>query len=170
MFPYGYNAMIQSQGAYEQSLKNIIDQANNQLQQIQNQPPMPIQQQPTNLTQNFQLAPNNMQSNFKLVNNLKDVEKEIVLADTYFLTKDNSQMWIKNSKGDLRTFEIEEIIQKDEKDILIEKLQKQINELKGDTNNDKSNDSTNVNESTTTEQSTSVQPITTSKTAKRKSE
>lgn len=41
-----------------------------------------------------------------------------------------TNLWIKNSKGDIRTFELQEIIPKDEKDILIENLQKQIEELK----------------------------------------
>ena len=176
MFPYGYGAMMQSQGAYEQSLKDIIEKANGQLQQIQNQPQMPIQQQPS-INQTFQLTPNT-QSNFRLVNSIDEVQKEIVLADTYFLAKDNSTMWIKNAKGDLRTFELQEIIQKDEKDLIIENLQKQINELKGGINNAneqyaRTNDeqsSSELNEPTTTTKSSRVSTSSTSSTTKRKSE
>jgi hypothetical protein len=40
-------------------------------------------------------------------------------------------MFIKNSKGEIREFNIEEVIPKDEKDILIEKLTKENEKLKG---------------------------------------
>lgn len=172
--PYQYGAMLQNQNAYEQSLKNIIDQANNQLQQLQNQnasQQAAMQAIPTNLTQNFQLANNNTQSNLKFVNNIDDVQKEIVLIDTYFLTNDMSTLWIKNPKGDIRTFKLKEIIQKDEKDNLIDNLQKQVNELKEVINNanEQSDVSSTNDESTSTEKSSSIQSITTGSAAKRKS-
>jgi ribonuclease HII len=107
-----FNPMIQ----YEQSLKSIIDQANGQLNQLHTSP----------ITQNFQLSPIN---NFRIVNNLEDVNKEMVLNDTYFLGKDLKDFWIKNSRGDVRTFELAEIIPKDEKDLEIERLKKQIEEM-----------------------------------------
>jgi hypothetical protein len=102
---------------YEQSLKSIIDQANGQLNQLHTSP----------ITQNFQLSPI---SNFKIIGTREDVDKEMVLNDTYFLGKDLKDFWIKNSRGDVRSFELNEIIPKDEKDILIEKLQKQIEEMR----------------------------------------
>ena len=110
-----FNPMLQ----YEQSLKSIIDQANGQLNQLHTSP----------ITQNFQLSPIN---NFRIVNAREDVDKEMVLNDTYFLGKDLKDFWIKNSRGDVRSFELNEIIPKDEKDILIEKLQKQIEEMRRD--------------------------------------
>lgn len=130
----GFYNPYMMQGNYMTELQNMRDRIDSQIQQVaqqqQNMQQMPMQQ-PTNLTQNFQLAPTNGGSNFKIVNTIEDVQKEIVLVDTYFLAKDNSLMWIKNPRGDIRTFTIEEIIPKDEKDILIENLQKQIEELKG---------------------------------------
>ena len=110
-----FNPMLQ----YEQSLKSIIDQANGQLNQLHTSP----------ITQNFQLSPIN---NFKIIAAREDVDKEMVLNDTYFLSKDLKDFWIKNSRGDVRSFELNEIIPKDEKDILIEKLQKQIEEMRRD--------------------------------------
>lgn len=110
-----FNPMLQ----YEQSLKSIIDQANGQLNQLHTSP----------ITQNFQLSPIN---NFRIINAREDVDKEMVLNDTYFLGKDLKGFWIKNSRGDVRSFELSEIIPKDEKDILIEKLQKQIEEMRRD--------------------------------------
>ena len=133
-----FNPMLQ----YEQSLKSIIDQANGQLNQLHTSP----------LTQNFQLSPMN---NFRIVNTKEDVEKEMVLNDTYFLGKELKDFWIKNSRGDIRSFELNEIIPKDEKDILIEKLQKQIEEMKR-------NDDT-TNEHIAEEQSEDVSDVPTSK-------
>jgi hypothetical protein len=137
-----FNPMLQ----YEQSLKSIIDQANGQLNQLHTSP----------ITQNFQLSPI---SNFKIVAAREDVDKEMVLNDTYFLGKDLKDFWIKNSRGDVRSFELTEIIPKDEKDILIEKLQKQIEEMKCNDRSanehiaeEKSEDVSNVPTSQTNEQ------------------
>lgn len=134
-----FNPMLQ----YEQSLKSIIDQANGQLNQLHTSP----------ITQNFQLSPIN---NFRIVNNLEDVTKEMVLNDTYFLGKDLGDFWIKNSRGDIRTFELKEIIPKDEKDILIENLQKQIEEMKANVRT--------TNEPIAEEQSKDVSMVSTSQT------
>ena len=139
-----FNPMLQ----YEQSLKSIIDQANGQLNQLHTSP----------ITQNFQLSPI---SNFKIVTAREDVDKEMVLNDTYFLGKDLKDFWIKNSRGDVRSFELTEIIPKDEKDILIEKLQKQIEEMK-------CNDRT-TNEHLTEEQSKNVSDVPTSQTNEQQS-
>lgn len=133
-----FNPMLQ----YEQSLKSIIDQANGQLNQLHTSP----------ITQNFQLSPI---SNFKIIGSREDVDKEMVLNDTYFLGKDLKDFWIKNSRGDVRSFELNEIIPKDEKDILIEKLQKQIEEMKLNEQ---------VNEHITEKQSEDVPSVPTSKT------
>lgn len=114
------------QGSYINDLQNMRDNIDKKIQQIQQQ----NYQQPTNLTQNFQLAPTNGNNNIKNVNSLDEVQKELVLADTYFFNNDMTNLWIKNSKGDIRTFDVKEIVPKDEKDILIENLQKQIEELK----------------------------------------
>lgn len=120
------------QGSYINDLQNMRDNIDKKIQQIQQQ----NYQQPTNLTQNFQLAPTNGNNNIKNVNSLDEVQKELVLADTYFFNNDMTNLWIKNSKGDIRTFDVKEIVPKDEKDILIEQLQKQIEELKESKSNE----------------------------------
>lgn len=137
-----FNPMLQ----YEQSLKSIIDQANGQLNQLHTSP----------ITQNFQLSPIN---NFRIINAREDVDKEMVLNDTYFLGKDLNGFWIKNSRGDVRSFELSEIIPKDEKDLLIEKLQKQIEEMR-------CSNVTTTNEHIAEEQSKDVPNVPTSKTDK----
>ena len=62
---------------------------------------------------------------------LEDVKKEIVYFDTPFFSKDLSVLWVKNNKGDIKAYELKEIVQKDNKDIQIEYLMEEIDKLKG---------------------------------------
>ena len=128
-----------------QMTKDRIDNQIAQLQQMKEQLPnqfMP--QQPTNLTQNFQLAPNT-QNNMKFVETINDVNREIVYTDTPFFSKDMSVLWIKNTKGEIKAYTLAEIIQKDEKDLKIDMLMAQIEELKkGSVINEYENESSNV--------------------------
>ena len=109
-----------------------IDRINNQIAELERMkqqiPTQPIPQ-PTNLTQNFQIAPTN-QSIIRYANSINEVQKDIVVGDTPFFSNDMSVVWIKNTKGEIKTYELIEIIPKDEKDIKIEYLQAQIEELK----------------------------------------
>lgn len=127
----GYGLNSQAQNAYEQSLKNIINQANTQLQQIQNQPAPVIPQQP--ITQNFQLAstPTNSELESRYANNIDEVRNTFVSRTGVFLTKDFSTIWIKTVDGNIKTFRTEEIIEMDEKDKEIYMLRKEIEEMKG---------------------------------------
>lgn len=94
-------------------------------------------QQPAPITQNFQLAPT---SGIKYANTLDEVKKEMVYVDTPFFSKDFSIMWLKNAKGEVKNYELKEIVEKDEKDLKIEFLQAQINDLKkGIEKNEQSN-------------------------------
>lgn len=110
----------------QQSLSERIDNQIAQLNQMKEQ--LKNNQQPA-INQTFQLAPANSHQ-MKFANTIDDVNKESVYYDTPFFSKDMSVMWIKNTKGDIKTFELNEIIPKDEKDIKIEYLQAQIEELK----------------------------------------
>lgn len=86
MPPYQYNSMM-AQNNYEQSLKNIINQANSQLQQIKNQPAPVMPQQP--ITQNFQLAPNptNNELESKYANSIDEVKNTFVVKTGIFTTR-----------------------------------------------------------------------------------
>lgn len=109
-----------------------IDRINgqiNELQKMKEQMQQMATQPPTNLTQNFQLAPSNKEV-IRYSNSKDDVEKEVVFGDTPYFSKDMSVVWIKNAKGDIKTYALNEIVPKDEKDIKIEYLQAQIEELK----------------------------------------
>lgn len=131
MFPYQYGQTSQNQLAYEQSLKNIINQANGQLQQLQNQP-VQYPQSPTNLTQNFQLAPNSNNSELesKYANTIEEVKNTFVIKTGIFVNKDFSVLWLKNINGEIRTFSLNEIVEKDVKDIEIEKLKYELDNMK----------------------------------------
>jgi TolA-binding protein len=108
---------------------------------------------PTSLTQNFQLAPTH-QGGMRYANTIDDVGKEVVYTDMPFFSKDMSVVWIKNNKGDIKTYELKEIVPMDEKDMQIQYLQSQIEELKGmiknESNTNVSNDDTKQNATDTT--------------------
>lgn len=111
-----------------------LDRINNQMneldkirQQVQQQTIQP--QTPTNLTQNFQIAPTNREV-IKYATSIDEVQRDMVISDTPYFSKDMSVVWIKNTKGDIKTYELTEIVPKDEKDLQIEMLQAQIDELK----------------------------------------
>ena len=109
-----------------------IDRINNQiaeLERMRSQLQQPNLTQPTNLTQNFQLAPVNREV-IRYANSIEDVKRDAVIGETPYFSKDMNIVWIKNQKGEIRTYELNEIIPKDDKDIQIELLQAQINELK----------------------------------------
>lgn len=113
----------------QSSLDRINDQIN-QLEtmkkQIQQQP-MP---QPTNLTQNFQLAPTTNKEVIRYANSLEEVQRDAVVGDTPYFSRDMSVVWVKNAQNQIKTYELTEIVPKDEKDLQIELLQAQIDELK----------------------------------------
>lgn len=130
------------------NLNERIDNEIERLKQMKSQVQTPI-------TQNFQLAPTH--NEVKYANTIDDVKKEIVYADTPYFSKDLSVMWLKTSKGDIRAFELNEIIEKDNKDIQIEYLMKQVEELKKEIKNNEFN--ADINEPIEDEKSTSVQTI-----------
>ena len=105
------------------NLNDRIDSEIERLKQMKNQV-----QQPTPITQNFQLAPTH--SGMKYANTIDDVKKEIVYFDTPYFSKDLSVLWIKNSKGDIKAYELNEIVEKDNKDLQIEYLMNEIEQLK----------------------------------------
>ena len=179
----GFYNPYMMQGNYITELQNMRDRIDSQIQQVQQQ--QQSMQPPTNLTQNFQLAPNSV-NNIKLANSIEEVQKEIIVADTYFFNKEMTNLWIKNPKGDIRSFNIKEIVPKDEKDLIIESLQKKIEQLERGNVNASTNEynepngellyqqsSTNfgksIGDEIKTNKSEDVPSISTSKATKRKS-
>lgn len=120
-----------------------IDAQINELEKMKAQIQKPVQQ-PTNLTQNFQLAPS--YEVIKYANSMEEVQRNMVIGDTPFFSKDMSIVWIKSGKGEIKAYELTEIIPKDEKDIQIALLQSQIEELRKEVKNNEWTN-TNANES-----------------------
>lgn len=132
----------------QQNINERIDNQIAQLQQMKEQ--MKNNQQPA-INQTFQLAPTHS-SGMKYANSLDEVSREMVYVDTPFFSKDMSVVWVKNNKNEIKTYELNEIIPKDDKDIRIEYLEAQIKELKKGIKTNESNDDinepiTNTNES-----------------------
>lgn len=143
-----------------------IDRINKQIAELEKmkaQIPQSVPQ-PTNLTQNFQLMPNNKDV-IRYASSIDEVQRDAVIGETPYFSKDMSVVWIKNIKGEIKTYELNEIIPRDEKDIRIEYLQAQIEELKkGMKGNGSNND---INESITdaieSEKPTNVSTVSKSK-------
>ena len=122
---------------YGQSIN--LERINNQIQELEK---LKTQiQQPVPITQNFQIAPTN--NTLRYANSITDVERENVIGDTPYFSKDMSVVWIKNSKGEIKSYQLEEIIQKDAKDIQIELLQAKVEELAKEIRNNGLNTTTN---------------------------
>ena len=134
-----------------------IDRINNQIAELERMKSQ-ISMQPTNLTQNFQIAPT--RDVIRYANSIDDVQKEIIIGDTPYFSKDMSVVWIKSLKGDIKTYELNETIPKDEKDIKIEYLQAQIEELKKEIKNESnSNIDDTITESIKGKESTVIETI-----------
>ncbi len=132
-----------------------IERINNQIKELESVRNQYQNLPHQNVTQNFQLFPNN-NSLLRYVNDIEEVKKEFVVGDTPFFSKDLSLLWIKNSKNEIRIFDLKEIIPKDEKDIMIESLQLQIEELKKEMKSNAKSIDDNVSKSTESKESTNV--------------
>ena len=150
------NPYMLNQNYNQQSMNERID---NQIAQLQQMKEQMKHQQPTSINQTFQLAP--QQSGIKFANSLDDVNKEMVYVDTPFFSKDMSVVWIKNNKNEIKTYELNEIVPKDEKDIKIDFLLAQIEELKKGMKKDESHDVINepITKSNEDEEPTNVSNV-----------
>ena len=108
-----------------------LDRINTQMSELEKmkQQIQQSMQQPTNLTQNFQIAPTNREV-MRYANSLNEVERDMVVGDTPYFSRDMSVVWVKNTKGEIKTYELNEIVPLNEKDIKIKYLQDQIDQLK----------------------------------------
>lgn len=134
-----------------QELQNMRDRIDSQLRSLQQN-----QVQPQPITQNFQLAPNptNNELESKYANNINEVRNTFVSKTGIFVNKDYSTMWVKDTNGNIRTFNTVEVVEMDEKDKEIFNLKKQIEEMKGMIKYESSNN--NVNEQVTNKKSSKL--------------
>lgn len=143
-YPYYQNNQF-----YMQDLQNMKDRIDNQMKQMQQFNQNQMQQQPIpQINQSFQLAPNPSSNELesKYVNNIDEVKGIFVMKTGVFLDKELNNLWIKNTNGDIRTFELNEIIQTDPKDREIAMLKQEIEKMKGMILNESNVNSTIVNE------------------------
>lgn len=143
--PYNYNPQMNIDRLNEQI--NSLERMKAQIQQ----PPV---QQP--ITQNFQIAPTNRDV-IRYAGSIDEVQRDMVIGDTPYFSKDMSVVWIKNTKGEIKTYELNEVVLKDEKDMKIDFLMAQIEELKKEMKKNESN--ANVDESIEDEESANVQTV-----------
>lgn len=146
--PY-YNNQFYTQ-QYENDLQNIMREAQSKLNQLHTQStqqPQPQQQVP--ITQNFQLSPSQNNNGIKYANDIDDVKKELVFADTLFINKEHTKLWLKNTLGEVKTFELIEIIEKDEKDRQIDELMAKIKMLESELRNNEPANDDNANDDAT---------------------
>ena len=147
-----YNNPFMQGGYNTQANLDRINAQINELEKMKTQIQQPIQQP---ITQNFQLAPANRDV-IKYASSMEEVQRDMVIGDTPYFSKDMSVVWIKNTKGEIKTYELTEIIPKDERDLLIESLQMQVTELRKEIeNNAKPNDEF-INEPIESKESTNV--------------
>lgn len=150
------NPYMLNQNYNQQSMNERIDNQIAQLQQMKEQ--MKHNTQPA-INQTFQLAP--QQSGMRFANSLDDVNKEMVYVDTPFFSKDMSVVWVKNNKNEIKTYELNEIVPKDDKDIKIDFLLAQIEELKKGMRKDEPHDVINepITKSNEDEEPTNVSNV-----------
>lgn len=140
-----------NQQTYQQDLINMRDRLDKQIQQAQqmnnNQPPA--------INQTFQLSPN-QGNHIKYAESEEDVSKELVFADTLFVNRAYSKMWFKNASGEIKEYELKEVIKRDEKDLQIASLMAKIDELEREMKKNEyaSNDDANVNVTTSNKKPT----------------
>lgn len=115
---------------YMQDLQNMRDRIDNQMRQIQQQNQQPIQQ--PQIHQSFQLAPQSSFSEIqaKYVSDINDVKNTFVMSLGMFLNKEMTTLWLKNINGEIRTFSLNEIIEQDPKDIEINNLKQELENMK----------------------------------------
>ena len=134
---------------YMQNLQDMREKIDNQMRQMQQLNQNQMQQQPVpNVTQNFQLAPNPNSNELesKYVNNIDEVKGIFVMKTGVFLNKELNTLWIKNTNGDIRTFELNEIIPQDPKDIEINNLKKELQRMKEMISNESDVNNSDFNE------------------------
>lgn len=116
----GYNPQLNT-------IDRQILEERNKLNELEKQRIQAQYTQPTILNQTIQTSPQS--SGIRYAESIDDVNREIIFMDTLFVNKDFTNMWYKTPHGKVRPFLLEEIIPKDEKDLRIESLEKQVKEL-----------------------------------------
>ena len=138
---YNYNSYNQlnpqynpyTNNTYINELQQMRDRIDKQIQQNQQQVQSQVQQPIPQINQNFQLAPqlnNDSEIESRYAENIDEVKNTFVMKTAIFSTRDFSTIWVKDVSGNIRIFNTEEVIELDNKDIQIQNLQKELEEMK----------------------------------------
>ena len=124
-----FNNFAQEQ--YIRNLQNIKNETEQKLQQA-----LMMQQNsavPPSINQTFQITPNNQNTNDfdgKVAKSVDDVKNTLALKQTIFINDNRDTLWIKDTSGAIKTYSLQEVVELDAKDIEINNLKKEIEELK----------------------------------------
>lgn len=135
-----------------------IQEERNKIAELEKQKMQALYAQPTILNQTIQTG--NQQQGIRYAESIDDVRREMIFLDTLFVNRAFTNMWYKTPTGEVKTYFLEEFIPKDEKDLKIESLEKQVKELLEE-NKKNANKHTRDNTATTSSVSESVSTITT---------
>lgn len=130
--PYNsYNSY--NSNVYLQDMKAMRERLDKTIKNYEQNPNPYMQPQQAPITQNFQIAPqnnnpNDLQSSY--VNNIDEVKNIFMTKNGIFVNKDFTSLWFKDTEGKIRTFALTEVVEKDEKDIEIDNLKKQVEDMK----------------------------------------
>lgn len=141
-YPYYPNNQLYMQNMQDlQNMKEKIDRQMQQMQQL-NQNQMQQQPQIPQVNQTFQLAPNptNNELESKYANNIDEVRNTFVMKTGVFVNKDFTSMWVKTTDGNIKTYELNEVIQQDPKDVEINNLKLELQKMKEMINYDNKSD------------------------------
>lgn len=144
MYPFNPQANVDRINSINNEIANL------EMKRTQAMMPQPI-------TQNFQML--NSNSVMRFANNLEEVQRDFVITDTPFFSKDMSVLWVKNVKGEINSYELKEMVEKDEKDLKIDYLMAKIEELEKGINKDEKSNGINDNEPTKNEKPTNVSNV-----------
>ena len=145
-YPYYANSQYYMQNMQElQNMKERIDKQMQQIQQL-NQNQMQQQPQIPQVNQTFQLAPNptNNELESKYANNIDEVKNTFVMKTGVFVNKDFTSMWVKTTDGNIKTYELNEVIQQDPKDVEINNLKLELQKMREMINYDNKSDVDNT--------------------------
>lgn len=122
-----------------QNLQGIREQTDKQIQELQNMLQMQQQmqqqvypQQPQ-IQQTFQLSnpTNNTDFDARYAETIEEIKNVIVYRNTLFINKSMNKLYFKDASGNIKAYELNEIIEKDPKDVLIDNQKDEIDQLKG---------------------------------------
>ena len=133
MFSNNNNPMYMQNLQSLQDMRDRIDSQMKQMQQFnQNQMQQQVPQPQPQIHQSFQLAPQSSFSEIqaKYVSDINDVKNTFVMSLGMFLNKEMTTLWLKNINGEIRTFSLNEIIEQDPKDIEINNLKQELENMK----------------------------------------